>query len=111
MTETWYDGVDSDCDGGNDFDQDGDGYEPMTSTMMVLVTWLHTVVLTVTIKCYYTPLAMEADATACYYDYDGDGYGDDTPSTTAEGYGVIAGTDCYDYSNHLSRCCIFRSRR
>jgi len=24
--ETWYDGVDSDCDGGNDYDQDGDGY-------------------------------------------------------------------------------------
>ncbi len=26
-TETWYDGVDSDCDGANDNDQDGDGYE------------------------------------------------------------------------------------
>jgi len=25
-TETWYDGIDSDCDGGTDYDQDGDGY-------------------------------------------------------------------------------------
>ena len=25
-TETWYDGVDSNCDGANDFDQDGDGH-------------------------------------------------------------------------------------
>ncbi len=26
-TEIWYDGVDSDCDGGSDFDQDGDGQD------------------------------------------------------------------------------------
>ncbi len=25
--DTWYDGVDTDCDGSNDYDQDGDGYE------------------------------------------------------------------------------------
>ncbi len=25
--EVWYDGVDSDCDGGSDYDQDGDGYD------------------------------------------------------------------------------------
>jgi hypothetical protein len=25
-TDTWYDGLDSDCDGANDFDQDADGY-------------------------------------------------------------------------------------
>ncbi len=25
--ETWYDGVDSDCSGGSDYDQDGDGYD------------------------------------------------------------------------------------
>ncbi|MFK7929872.1 MAG: putative metal-binding motif-containing protein, partial [Myxococcota bacterium] len=24
-TEIWYDGIDQDCDGGNDYDQDGDG--------------------------------------------------------------------------------------
>ncbi len=26
-TEVWYDGTDSDCDGGSDYDQDGDGYD------------------------------------------------------------------------------------
>ena len=26
-TETWYDGVDADCDGASDYDQDGDGYK------------------------------------------------------------------------------------
>ena len=26
-TDTWYDGIDSDCAGDNDFDQDGDGYD------------------------------------------------------------------------------------
>ncbi len=25
--EVWYDGIDEDCDGGSDYDQDGDGYE------------------------------------------------------------------------------------
>ena len=26
-TETWYDGIDSDCDGASDYDQDGDGFD------------------------------------------------------------------------------------
>ena len=26
VNEVWYDGIDQDCDGGNDFDQDGDGH-------------------------------------------------------------------------------------
>jgi hypothetical protein len=26
-TDTWYDGIDSDCDGAPDYDQDGDGYD------------------------------------------------------------------------------------
>ncbi len=29
-TETWYDGVDQDCDGESDFDQDADGYDAST---------------------------------------------------------------------------------
>ncbi|MBT3224338.1 MAG: hypothetical protein HN348_35170, partial [Proteobacteria bacterium] len=29
-TDTWYDGVDSNCDLANDYDQDGDGYVPST---------------------------------------------------------------------------------
>jgi hypothetical protein len=28
MTDTWYDGIDSDCDGADDYDQDGDGDQP-----------------------------------------------------------------------------------
>jgi hypothetical protein len=28
VEEIWYDGVDQDCDGANDYDQDGDGYVP-----------------------------------------------------------------------------------
>jgi hypothetical protein len=31
-TETWYDGVDADCDGASDYDRDGDGYEAETDT-------------------------------------------------------------------------------
>ena len=31
-TETWYDGVDQDCDGSDDYDQDGDGYVPADMT-------------------------------------------------------------------------------
>ena len=30
-TEVWYDGVDQDCSGGSDYDQDGDGYEQNAS--------------------------------------------------------------------------------
>ena len=98
-TETYYDGIDQNCDGWSDYDADMDGddameYDDGTGTM---VPWTG-------YDCRddsssYLSLAMEADPMACYYDSDGDGYGDDTPSTTAEGYGVIAGTDCYDFSD------------
>jgi hypothetical protein len=96
MTETYYDGIDSDCDGWSDFDADMDGDEAMeyddgTGTMIT-----HTGYDCNDSSASYRTLSMEADSMACYYDADGDGYGDDTPSTTAEGYGVIAGTDCYD---------------
>ena len=32
VPEVWYDGVDQDCDGGSDFDQDGDGFDAETET-------------------------------------------------------------------------------
>ncbi len=100
-TEIWYDGIDQDCAGDNDFDQDGDGYEPIEYDDG---TGTGTMVAHGGLDCRddsdsYTPLAMEADPNACYYDSDGDGYGDDSPSSTAEGYGVIAGSDCYDFSD------------
>lgn len=31
-SERWYDGIDEDCDGGSDYDKDGDGYEAETDT-------------------------------------------------------------------------------
>ena len=103
MTETWYDGVDSDCSGGSDYDQDGDGYEVIeyddgTGTM-IAHGGLDCRDDSTSYSAYYAPLTMEADQTACYYDYDGDGYGDSTPSTTAAGYGVVVGTDCCDSSD------------
>ena len=133
-TETWYDGIDSDCDGWNDYDADYDGDPSMeysgscsdatlmnqtdceaagtcddgTSTDQSTCegagavwtsagnTWTATGYDCRDDNDNYLSLPMEADPMACYYDGDGDGYGDDTPSSTAEGYGVIAGTDCYD---------------
>ena len=98
-TETYYDGIDQNCDGWSDYDADMDGDDAMEydDGTGVMVPWTG-------YDCRddsssYLSLAMEADPMACYYDSDGDGYGDDTPSTTAEGYGVIAGTDCYDFSD------------
>ena len=29
LAEIWYDGIDEDCDGGSDYDQDGDGYDAL----------------------------------------------------------------------------------
>jgi hypothetical protein len=36
--DVWYDGIDSDCVGDNDFDQDGDGYMPDEATLSVPYT-------------------------------------------------------------------------
>jgi len=96
-TETYYDGIDQNCDGWSDYDADMDGddameYDDGTGTM---VPWTG-------YDCddsddTLLSLVMEADPMACYEDADGDGYGDDNPSTTdMSNYGVIAGTDCYD---------------
>ena len=134
-TETWYDGVDSDCDGWNDYDADYDGDSSMefsgscsdatlmnqtdcegagtcddgTSTDQSTCegagavwtsagnTWTATGYDCDDNDSTLLSLAMEADPTACYEDVDGDGYGDDSPSTSdMTTYGVIAGTDCYD---------------
>jgi hypothetical protein len=96
MTEIWYDGVDRNCDGASDYDQDGDGAEVMTFTTNTgnLVVWGG-------LDCndqnpLYHPLANETDPTLCYYDYDDDGYGDDSLSPTAMGYGAVEGSDCND---------------
>ena len=100
MTETWYDGIDSDCDGAMTLMQDGDGYEPIeyddgTGNMVahggtdckddqVLLThhllWkqiLQLATMTTTVMVtVMTHLLLRLKA-----------------------YGVIAGTDCYDFSD------------
>ena len=96
-TETYYDGIDQNCDGWSDYDADMDGDDAMEydDGTGVMVPWTG-------YDCddsddTLLSLVMEADPYACYEDADGDGYGDDNPSTTdMSNYGVIAGTDCYD---------------
>ncbi len=97
-TETWYDGVDQDCDGANDFDQDDDGFEVdfYTDANGVLIS--HGGLDCNDQSNNYLPLSNEANPNACYYDSDGDGFGDDTLSTTAISFGAVEGTDCYDFS-------------
>ena len=43
------------------------------------------------------PLVNEADPTACYEDYDDDGWGSNDPWDEA----LAAGTDCYDYADYM----------
>jgi hypothetical protein len=102
--EVWYDGIDSDCDGWSDYDMDMDGSDAM---MYIDPADGTTEVMWTGYDCddsndVFLTLAMESDPTACYADYDGDGYGDmDISSSEAEA-GVIAGTDCYDYASSWS---------
>ena len=37
LRDVWYDGVDSNCDGADDFDQDGDGYTNLEKYLNSLV--------------------------------------------------------------------------
>ena len=98
-TEVWYDGVDQNCDGINDYDQDDDGYEVDFYTDANGAVISHGGLDCNDENDAYSPLSNEVNPTACYYDSDGDGYGDDNLSTTATGYGAVAGTDCYDFSD------------
>ncbi len=83
-TEVWYDGVDQDCSGGSDFDQDGDGHD--ADDMGGL-------------DCDDLDPAFSPDAVEVWYDgvdqncdggddHDQDGDGDPTP--------VVGGLDCDD---------------
>ncbi len=102
--EVWYDGIDSDCDGWSDYDMDMDGSDAM---MYIDPSDGTTEVMWTGYDCddetsWFLPLAMESDPTACYADYDGDGYGDMEISNSEAEAGVIAGTDCYDYASSWS---------
>jgi len=86
--DTWYDGVDSDCDGASDYDADGDGYDA---------------------EAYGGGDCDDTDAsvlpTDWYADTDGDGYGDSSSSLAScaepDGYVLIDG-DCDDADEEVN---------
>ena len=100
-TEVWYDGIDQNCDAVNDFDQDEDGYEVDFYVDDNGVNIAHGGLDCNDESDQYLPLSSEANPVACYYDYDGDGYGDDSLSSTAQGFGATEGTDCYDFNDGI----------
>ena len=83
----WYDGTDQDCDG-NDCDADGDGQDVMG----------HASTCPGGTDCddghdaIYVGAAPLDSTTECMADRDGDGYGDDSPTSA----GAHPGTDCDD---------------
>jgi len=85
-TETWYDGVDGDCDGESDYDADGDGYdlgddcddEDEDTSPDAEETW-------------YDGVDSDCDGAS---DYDADGDGHDSE--------VYGGTDCDDTDEETS---------
>ena len=89
-TETWYDGVDSDCDGASDYDVDGDGYDSDAYGGT---------------DCEDSDASVSPDATETWYDgvdSDCDGLSDydvDLDGFDAELYG---GTDCDDDSAEIN---------
>lgn len=85
--EIWYDGIDQNCDGANDFDQDGDG-DPSAEYGGT--------------DCDDTNPATSFDAFLIYTDSDGDGFGDENFSfiacATEPGFSTVPG-DCNDSDN------------
>ena len=83
-TEVWYDGLDSDCDGASDFDQDGDGYDATAWGGTDCDDGARAIHPGATDR-WYDGIDSDCDG-ASDYDQDGDGY-------DATAYG---GTDCDD---------------
>lgn len=112
--ENWYDGIDSDCDGRNDCDLDGDGYEAAEGICEPDEADCNDLVDSVnpgSEELCATPVdddcdgSLEAedgpDCTVFYADYDGDGYGidDDTRCGCSASfpYSAELGGDCNDF--------------
>ena len=86
--ETWYDGVDSDCLGDDDFDQDGDGFASAAET-------------TDGTDCDDLEASTNPEAVETWYDgVDSDCLGDDDFDQDGDGFASAAettdGTDCDD---------------
>jgi hypothetical protein len=87
--DTWYDGLDADCEGNDDFDADGDGE----------ASYLHDE----GDDCDDTDAGVQL--TTWYTDSDGDGYGkDDSPHQDCEGHAnwSTMGGDCDDTLDTVS---------
>ncbi|MAA78790.1 MAG: hypothetical protein CL916_05980 [Deltaproteobacteria bacterium] len=108
--DVWYDGIDSDCAGDNDYDQDGDGDAREGDEYCTVVGYLNDSdcagaggTWSVGYDCHDTnanrrSLIDESNPTACYKDVDGDGYGDEELTLNQIAFGLSAGTDCDDSS-------------
>ncbi len=83
-TETWYDGVDSDCDGADDYDQDSDGYQHSGYGGLDCDD-TDASVHPGTVDAWYDGVDQDCDG-ASDYDQDGDGHDSDAHS----------GDDCDD---------------
>ncbi len=105
--ETWYDGVDSDCSGGSDYDQDGDGEDrsPEGADCDDLDAAVYTAADErcdeIDNDCDGAVDEDAVDALPTYPDDDGDGYGRGEPigaACEAEPGEATAGGDCNDGS-------------
>ena len=94
VEETYYDGIDSNCDDWSDYDADMDGHDASEYTDSTGTVVTHTGDDCDDDDAAVHPLANEADQTVCYEDNDGDGWGSESPSSSF----AEAGTDCYDSS-------------
>ncbi len=112
-TDTWYDGVDSSCDGGDDYDQDADGYVPDEYAGLVTKYVGTSGLLPAgdcddtnsavnpapgTIDAWYDGLDADCDG-ANDYDQDADGYVPDAWLTVAGG---LPGHDCNDLDDAVN---------
>ena len=96
--EQWYDGVDEDCAGDNDFDRDIDGYDAETDDHTVADGMADCVDTDAEFHPGAEDVPYDNRDTNCDdendYDYDGDGY-------ESEEYG--RGSDCNDYDATVNR--------
>ena len=106
--DVWYDGIDSDCGGENDYDQDMDGYTLLGSFSCSDLQYTteqdctsNGGLWTEGFDCdddnaNRHPLPLEPYPDLCYKDADNDGYGDNTLGPAQQQLGLTEGLDCDD---------------